>query len=129
MSTAVIVPINTRSGVVRAPRAQVIPNQATPTASSARMAMAGRLPVPVAVLISAIAIQPSTPVPAASPRIVTSLPSADRIRTRMPMLAMAYSATHFEASARPRMTPMIGITTQKAALFFHTPSHSNAKRR
>ena len=89
MTTAVAAPSSSRSGVVRARRVQEIPHHATAAATNATMAMAGRLPVPLAVLISAMPCQPRIPVPAASPRMVMRRPRADRIRIRMPMLATA----------------------------------------
>ena len=47
----------------------------------------------------------------------------------MPMLAMAYMATHLDASANPRITPMTGMPSQKATRLFQTSSQRRAKSR
>ena len=117
------------SGVVLIEDAQMRPPSRTSRASPISPITATGLPVSGALTISAIAIQPRMPVPAASPRMVITLPRADRIRIRMPMLAMAYMATHLEARPKPSSRPSTGMPSQNANRLFQTLSHITAKTR
>jgi len=61
-----------------------------------------------------------------------SRPSADRMKIRMPMLAMAYRATHLDARASPRTTPNSGMPIQKVShdrRSFFAPSQIYANTR
>ena len=80
----------------------------------------GRLPSPE-FAGTASARWPRTAVIAISAAMRTSRPRALRTSTRMPSPPIAYSATHFEARASPRKTPMTGIATQNAPRQRHAP--------